>query len=355
MKNPRKNTKSRALQQSASLRKGVAVSQDSADKPERIAKRIARAGLCSRREAESWILEGRVSLNGVKLTTPAQTVTLSDRIEVDEKLLPGRERTRLWLYHKPSGVLTTNKDPEGRPTLFEKLPEELPRVLTVGRLDMNTEGLLLLTNDGGLARVLELPATGWLRRYRVRAHGKVDLEKLDALKDGIAVDGVLYGSILAEVDREQGRNTWLTVSIREGKNREVKNVLGAIGLEVNRLIRVSYGPFQLGDLPARQIQEIRGRTLREQLGERLIKEAGSDFSAPIIHQMQTDKTSKSGADKQNSNKQPGKKYYTKRKIGTIETGTMDRLGTRRQSASHHKNSGKSNNSTRGGNKFRGKK
>ena len=215
---------------------------------ERIARVLARAGLCSRREAEEWIEAGRVSVNGTVLTSPAINVTESDRILVDGERLPERERTRLWLYHKPSGLVTTNSDPEGRPTIFENLPEDLPRVVTVGRLDINTEGLLLLTNDGGLARVLALPATGWLRRYRVRAHGSVDHATLNELRKGIEVDGIAYGPIEAELDRVQGANTWLTLSLREGKNREVKNVLGAIGLDVNRLIRVSFGPFQLGEL-----------------------------------------------------------------------------------------------------------
>ena len=301
-----------------------ALVNESEDKPERIAKRMARAGLCSRREAESWILDGRVAVNGKTLTSPALTVMLSDKIEVDGNLMAARERTRLWLYHKPSGVLSTNRDPEGRPTLFEQLPEHLPRVLTVGRLDMNTEGLLLLTNDGGLARILELPSTGWLRRYRVRAHGKVDAQKLEGLKDGIAVDGVLYGSIEAVVDRTQGTNTWLTVAIREGKNREIKNVLAAIGLEVNRLIRVSYGPFQLGDLPPKQVGEIRGRTLRDQLGERLVKEAGADFDAPIIHHNNPEQ------EKPEQDKKPQKRFGKKIPRGAIAPGTMERLGTKKQ-------------------------
>lgn len=241
---------------------------------------MARAGLCSRREAERWIEEGRVAVNGKVLKTPAVLVGLKDRVSVDGNLLEAKERTRLWLYHKPSGLVTTANDPEGRSTVFASLPEELPRVISVGRLDINTEGLLLLTNDGGLSRQLELPSTGWLRRYRVRVHGKVDAERLDALKDGIAVDGVLYGAIEASVDREQGRNTWITLSLREGKNREIKNVLGALGLEVTRLIRISYGPFQLGDLDKGSVREIRGRTLRDQLGDRLIAAAGADFSTP---------------------------------------------------------------------------
>jgi len=260
-------------------------------RPERIAKLLARAGVASRREAERMVMAGRVRLNGQVLDTPAVTATLSDRIEVDGAVIEGIERTRLWLYHKPSGLVTTNRDPEGRPTVFEHLPEHLPRVLSVGRLDINTEGLLLLTNDGGLASLLELPSTGWLRRYRVRAHGNVSQERLDRLREGIAVDGMLYGSIEAVLDRKQGSNVWMTMAFREGKNREIKNVLGAIGLEVNRLIRISYGPFQLGDLAEGAVQEVRGRTLRDQLGPRLIRDSGANFEAPIRSPRETAKIS----------------------------------------------------------------
>ncbi|ATN33242.1 pseudouridine synthase [Rhizobium sp. ACO-34A] len=257
------------------------VSGDEAMKPERISKLLARAGVASRRDVERMIMEGRVSLNGKVLDTPVVNATLSDRIEVDGEAIRGIERTRLWLYHKPAGLVTTNSDPEGRPTVFDNLPEDLPRVMSIGRLDINTEGLLLLTNDGGLARVLELPTTGWLRRYRVRAHGEIDQPALDKLKEGIAVDGVLYGSIDATLDRTQGHNQWITMGLREGKNREIKNVLGALGLDVNRLIRISYGPFQLGDLPEGKVVEVRGRMLRDQLGPRLIEDAKANFDAPI--------------------------------------------------------------------------
>jgi 23S rRNA pseudouridine2605 synthase len=248
---------------------------------ERIAKAIARAGLASRREAEAWIAAGRVAVNGTVISAPACNVTARDRVSVDGEPLPARQRTRLFLYHKPSGLLTAHSDPQGRSTVFQHLPENLPRLVSVGRLDFNTEGLLLLTNDGALARVLELPATGWLRRYRVRAHGSVTQAKLDELRDGVTIDGVRYGAIEAMLDRVQGSNLWLTFAIREGKNREVRNVLGHLGLAVARLIRVSFGPFQLGDLAEGAVEEVATRVLREQLGDRLVALSGADFSAPI--------------------------------------------------------------------------
>jgi 23S rRNA pseudouridine2605 synthase len=251
---------------------------------ERIAKIIARAGLCSRREAEAWIAAGRVSVNGERLKTPAFTVSPADRVEVDGKPLPRRERTRLFLYHKPKGLVTTNRDERGRPTIFAALPKELPRLVSIGRLDITSEGLLLLTNDGGLARVLELPQTGWLRRYRVRVNGRVSQPALDRLARGITVDGVEYGPIQATLDREQGSNAWLTMGLREGKNREVRNVLRALGLTVNRLIRISYGPFRLAELAPGAVEEVSTRVLREQLGEKIARLAGVDFSAALRQQ-----------------------------------------------------------------------
>jgi 23S rRNA pseudouridine2605 synthase len=248
---------------------------------ERIARAIARAGLASRREAEAWIAAGRVAVNGEVIRSPARDVTARDRITVDGEPLPVKERTRLFLYHKPRGLLTTHADPRGRPTIFARLPKHLPRLISVGRLDFNTEGLLLLTNDGALARVLELPATGWRRRYRVRAHGSVTQRELDALRGGLNVEGVQYGPIEATLERVQGSNLWLTFAIREGKNREVRNVLGALGLTVTRLIRVSFGPFQLGELTDGEVEEVPTRVLREQLGARIIAQSGADFSMPV--------------------------------------------------------------------------
>jgi 23S rRNA pseudouridine2605 synthase len=240
----------------------------------RIAKAIAHAGLCSRRDAETWIAAGRVAVNGKVLTTPAQVVGPSDRVTVDGKPLPEKQSGRLWRYHKRRGLVTSHKDPQGRKTVFEVLPPEMPRVVSVGRLDINTEGLLLLTTDGELARHLELPSTGWIRRYRVRAHGRVTQEALDALRQGVSIDGVRYGPVEARIDREQGSNLWLTISLREGKNREVKRIAEHLGLTVNRLIRVSFGPFALGDLAEGAVEEVKRRVLADQLGAKLTEQFG---------------------------------------------------------------------------------
>ncbi|MDR6290481.1 23S rRNA pseudouridine2605 synthase [Inquilinus ginsengisoli] len=233
---------------------------------ERVAKVLARAGMCSRREAERWIAEGRVAINGKVLETPAVVVPPGAVLSVDGVAVPDPERTRLWRYHKPAGLVTTRVDPQGRQTVFDNLPEELPRVVSIGRLDLNSEGLLLLTNDGELSRRLELPSTGWPRRYRVRVHGAPDPAKLAGLAGGITVSGVNYGPIEAELDKVQGANAWLTITLREGKNREVRKVMEAIGLNVNRLIRISYGPFQLGILEKGKAEEVKASVLRDQLG-----------------------------------------------------------------------------------------
>ena len=234
--------------------------------PQRIAKVLARAGLCSRRDAERWIAEGRVAVDGQVLTSPAVTVTADSQIRVDGKPLPEAERARLWRYHKPAGLVTTHRDEKGRPTVFGALPPGLPRLISIGRLDLNSEGLLLLTNDGTLSRRLELPATGWVRRYKVRVHGTVDPARLAALAKGSRIDGVDYGPIRASLERQQGSNAWIALALREGKNREVRRVLEHLGYPVTRLIRLAYGPFQLGHLARGAIEEVTGKVLQEQLG-----------------------------------------------------------------------------------------
>ncbi|MCR9107710.1 pseudouridine synthase [Marivita sp. XM-24bin2] len=233
---------------------------------DRIAKVIARAGLASRREAEQLILQGRVSVNGKTIDSPALNVTASDKIVVNGKVVGTPDEPRLWLYHKPPGLVTTTKDEQGRPTIFDKLPEELPRVMSVGRLDLNSEGLLLLTNDGGIKRRLELPSTGWLRKYRVRVKGQPTDQQLDPLRKGLKVDGETFQPMTVSLDRQQGANAWLTVGLREGKNREVRRAMADLGLTVNRLIRISYGPFQLGQLKPGEVEELRRKVVRDQLG-----------------------------------------------------------------------------------------
>jgi 23S rRNA pseudouridine2605 synthase len=233
---------------------------------ERIAKVIARTGLCSRRDAERWIMDGRVSVNGKTLDSPAFTVGPADKILVDGTPLPASEASRLFLYHKPADLVTTARDEQGRPTVFDNLPAGLPRVVSVGRLDLNSEGLLLLTNDGGLARYLELPANGWKRRYRTRVHGTVKAADLARLARGVTVEGVKYGPIEASLERAQtGANVWLAVTLQEGKNREIRKVMAHIGLQVGRLIRTAYGPFELGDLPPGSAQEVAPEVLRRKL------------------------------------------------------------------------------------------
>ena len=236
-------------------------------RPERIAKAIARSGLCSRREAERWIINGQVKLNSKILTECGVNVTSKDVIEVNGKPIPNKVITKLWMYHKQRGYLVTNYDPEGRSTIFDQLKNKIEtRFISVGRLDMDSEGLILLTNDGDLARKLELPATGWLRKYRVRVHGYVIPKDLEPLKNGIIIDGIRYGRIDATLDRQQGSNAWLTLSFREGKNREVRKVMNHLGYNVNRLIRVSFGPFNLKNLPSGELEEVKNKVLNDQLG-----------------------------------------------------------------------------------------
>jgi len=242
---------------------------------ERIAKRLARAGVASRREVERMIEAGRVAVDGKVLTSPAFNVTDKNVIAVDGKVIGAAEEPRVWRYHKSAGTLTTNRDPQGRPTIFDKLPPGMPRVVTIGRLDFNTEGLLLLTNDGALARHLELPQNAWTRHYRVRVYGRVDEGKLKKLEKGAEIEGVKYEPIKVEVEREkkEGANTWLFVSLREGKNREIRKVMEHLGLQVTRLLRVAFGPFQLGKLPRGAMEEIPRRVLRESLGKFFEKSA----------------------------------------------------------------------------------
>ncbi|MBS0559445.1 MAG: rRNA pseudouridine synthase [Proteobacteria bacterium] len=236
-----------------------------APRGDRIAKWLARAGVASRRDAERLLAEGKVKLNNAPVTHPATFVGPGDIVTVAGKVVDAPDRTRLWRYHKPDDLVTTHRDPEGRPTVFERLPPGMPRVISVGRLDLTSEGLLLLTNDGALARRLELPATGWVRRYRVRVNGRPDPAALARLSKGVTIDGVRYGPIEAGLDSLKGDNAWLTVGLREGRNREIRRVMEHLGLRVTRLIRVAYGPFQLGALPRGAVEEVPGKVLREQL------------------------------------------------------------------------------------------
>ena len=233
---------------------------------DRIAKILSRAGIASRRDAEKIIAAGRVTVNGKRITSPALNVLPGDRITVDGKALDEAEPTRLWLYHKPVGLVTTARDEKGRPTVFEALPDGMPRVMSIGRLDLNSEGLLLLTNDGAIKRKLELPATGWVRKYRVRLKGAPTDDMLEPLRKGVTVDGERFQPMSVTLDRQQGDNAWLTIGLREGRNREIRRALAQIGLEVNRLIRISYGPFQLGDLKPGAVEELKARVIRDQLG-----------------------------------------------------------------------------------------
>jgi 23S rRNA pseudouridine2605 synthase len=250
------------------------VNEPKAGEPERIAKRLARAGLCSRRDAERWIADGRVKVDGVVLQTPAFVVTDQSRIEVDGKPLPQAERARLWRYHKPPSEMVTARDPEGRRTIFEALPKTMPRVVTIGRLDFMSEGLLLLTNDGGLARRLELPANAWTRRYRARVHGEVNPERLAALANGITIEGVRYGAIEARLDRQQRTNAWIELALTEGKNREVRRVLAHLDLPVMRLIRVAFGPLYLGELERGEVQEVPAQALDSLFGVKAPRKEG---------------------------------------------------------------------------------
>lgn len=246
---------------------------------ERIAKTIARAGLASRRDAEKMIAEGRVTVNGKVIASPALNVTERDKVAVDGKELTPPEPPRLWLYHKPAGRVTTDRDEKGRATIYDDLPDDMPRVMSVGRLDLNSEGLLLLTNDGGIKRRLELPSTGWLRRYRVRMNGRPSEDTLAPLRAGITVDGQDFLPMQVTLDRQQGANAWATIALREGKNREIRRALAALGLTVNRLIRVSYGPFQLGELKSGETEEVRRKVLRDQLGlDAELQESGKPVS-----------------------------------------------------------------------------
>ena len=292
-------------------------------KGERIAKIIARAGLCSRRDAERWIAEGRVQLDGKVLDTAAVVVKADQIIVVDGQPLPAPQQARVWRFHKPKGVITTRKDPEGRPTVFDGLPADLPRLEPVGRLDFNSEGLLLFTNDGELKRKLELPSTGWSRRYRVRVHGRVDPTQIKALEKGITVEGVNYGPIQARLEHQAASNAWIAMTLREGKNREIRRICEHLGLTVNRLIRVSYGPFQLSDLEPGKIEAVPARILRDQLG--VNADVTGEAASPAKTGDRRNKPGKTRAGKpETSKKSSPKTGATKPASKTTRTAKTDR-------------------------------
>ena len=266
---------------------------------ERIAKVIARAGLASRRGAEKLISEGRVKVNGEIILSPALNLSQSDRVLVDNKVLPSAQTTRLWRYNKPVGLVTSEKDEKNRKVVFDNLPKNLPRVMSIGRLDLNSEGLLLLTNDGDLKRKLELPSTGWSRKYRVRINGNPSQENLEPLRTGITLNNEKFKPMTILIDRQQGANAWLTITLKEGRNREIRRALNEIGFKVSRLIRISYGPFKLDQLKPNEVEEIKRGVLRDQLNNVFDLKADANLSVKTKKR----KIKNSYSDLQNPSKQ----------------------------------------------------